>query len=139
MDTYSKRDSRVVKGQNCLGNTGSLRFADAVSTLNINSWEAKIFGRYWHHLALPEHCSFYSPEVLVKYLEESGFTPKKVIHGYLTGGFGNSFIGYLKEKGHNWLLNFSQIFLLLGIPFEIISSIFRKSGLITIVCEPNKK
>ena len=104
----------------------------AISTANIDSREAKIFGRYWHHLALPEHCSLFSPELLVKCLKKSGFTPYKIVHGILTGGWGNSFVEFLQEKGADWPRKIVPS-AVLGVPFEIVASLFKRSGLFTIL------
>lgn len=44
-----------------------------ISYPNINSLQAKIFGRYWFHLDPPRHLHFVPPDYLVKLLEEKGF------------------------------------------------------------------
>jgi len=49
-----------------------------VSTLNIESPEAKFFNKIWFHLDVPRHLYFFSPKTLVMLLEKNGFKAVKI-------------------------------------------------------------
>lgn len=45
---------------------------------NINSVQAKLFGKYWFHLAIPEHLHHFNLKTLTDILNKSGFKVEKV-------------------------------------------------------------
>lgn len=106
-----------------------------VSTGNVESWEAKISGRYWHGLLFPEHCCLFTPDVLRRALRESGFEPIGIQQIPFTGGMVGNLHSYFKEKGINLGLG-NPFIAALGIPIELLASLFRKSGIFTIFAKP---
>lgn len=45
-----------------------------LTTPNIESWDARIFGRYWYGFSkIPEHINYFSPHSITLLLEQSGF------------------------------------------------------------------
>ncbi len=107
----------------------------AISTSNIESLEARLFGKYWHHLVQSDHCCHFTPAVLSNCLRLAGFETVIIRHCMLTAGVIGSLDGYLKEKGIN--LNLVNIFTTpLGLPFEITAALLKKSGLFTIIATP---
>jgi ubiquinone/menaquinone biosynthesis C-methylase UbiE len=107
----------------------------AISTCDIESMEARLFGRYWHHSASPEHCALFSVDTLKRILDESGFELTKVRYVPLTAGFVGSIYSWIQERrGKSGVLN--AVVFLLGAPFEIFASAFKSSGLFTILATP---
>ena len=49
-----------------------------LATPNIDCYEAKIFGRFWSHLSVPQHLYFFSLDTLTDALQKSGFSVQKV-------------------------------------------------------------
>ena len=90
---------------------GQLRLlgADAcalyVKVPNLSSLAARVFGRYWYGLDFPRHLSYFTPQHLIRLLEEGGFRPEQVNHDndaidwagslrfLLAGAFGIPFLG----------------------------------------------
>jgi SAM-dependent methyltransferase len=102
-----------------------------IFTSNSDSFEAKLFGRYWHHLCVPEHYSQFTEKTLRMMAVKAGFKILKVRHDPITFGFINSFKHYL--RGKNIEINISNIFTkTLFLPVDIISSVLNRSGLITL-------
>lgn len=107
----------------------------AISTCNIDSLEARLFGRYWHHLAAPEHCALFSTDTIKLILDKAGFAPTKVRNIPLTAGFVGGVHGWGKEHGGK-LESINTFFYLLGAPFEIAAASLKSSGLFTILATP---
>jgi len=107
----------------------------AISTCNIGSIEARLFGRYWHHLAAPEHCSLFSIDSIKQILDKSDFRPTCVRNIPLTAGFVGSAHGWAKENGSS-INTLSTVFYLLGAPFEVGAAALQSSGLFTIFATP---
>jgi len=106
----------------------------ALSTCNIDSFEARLFGKYWHHLVLPEHCALYSHDVLAELVRSEGFTNTKVKQVIITNGLVGSLNGYLKSKGIR--LPLDNIFAgSLGIPVELLLAALGTSGLFVMFAE----
>jgi SAM-dependent methyltransferase len=63
----------------------------AVATGSIDSIPARLGGRRWLYLALPEHCSFYSADALRRYwVDERGYEPLAM--SWLPSGFGIRYV-----------------------------------------------
>ncbi|MBF0141703.1 MAG: class I SAM-dependent methyltransferase [Magnetococcales bacterium] len=107
----------------------------AISTCNPESFIASLWGRYWHHLLLPQHCVHFSPKVLGACLEREGFRVVKVRQVPITAGVMGSLEGYLWEKGFNTRF-INSVVIGLGVPFEMLAACFKSSDLYTILAEP---
>lgn len=106
-----------------------------VSTSNIQSLEARMFGRYWHHLLAPEHCCQFSPETVENMLRRTGFEVVGVRHVPLTGGVVGSMAAMAREKG--WLRGPLHPFVAaLGLPLEALFALMRRSALFTVLARP---
>ncbi len=63
----------------------------AIATGSIDSIPARLGGRRWLYLALPEHCSFYSADALRRYwVDERGYEPLAM--SWLPSGFGVHYV-----------------------------------------------
>jgi SAM-dependent methyltransferase len=63
----------------------------AIATGSIDSIPARLGGRRWLYLALPEHCSFYSAYALRRYwVDERGYKP--LATSWLPSGFGLRYV-----------------------------------------------
>ncbi|MSO92229.1 MAG: class I SAM-dependent methyltransferase [Rhodospirillales bacterium] len=105
-----------------------------LSTDNIASIEARLFGRYWHHLLPPEHVCHFNPENLSALLARVGFRVRAVKHVPVTAGVMGSVHVYATEQG--WPLTFGHpLWHILGLPFELFFGLLRKSGLFVVYCD----
>ena len=107
----------------------------AISTCNIDSIEAKLFGKYWHHLVLPEHLFHFTPQSLSILLDKAGFKIESIYNIPITNGFSGSFHWMMKALGFNSHLN-NIVGACFGIPFELICASIAKSGLFRILARP---
>ncbi len=102
-----------------------------VWTINIDSFEAKIFKRYWYHLLLPEHYSQFSDKTLKVMVEKAGFKVKRIRYDMVTLGFINSMQCYLQSKKIN--VNISNwITKALSLPLDFTQALCKKSGMICL-------
>ncbi|MFQ5672891.1 MAG: class I SAM-dependent methyltransferase [Nitrospinales bacterium] len=99
-------------------------------TLNRDSFEARMFTRYWHHMYVPEHFSQFSDKTLGAMIEKAGFTMMNMRHDMLSFGFVGSLQGWLYSRGINMKIH-CMATNLLALPFDILASLCKKSGLIT--------
>lgn len=65
---------------------------------NGKSLNARLFGSYWYHLALPVHTFVYSPETLIKMLQKNQFKAIKVIHNTNSAGIQGSLQFFLNRN-----------------------------------------
>ena len=66
-----------------------------ITTPNIESWDARLLGRYWYGFKkIPEHVNYFSPESIGKVLNNNGFSDIKI----LSWGFKRS-LSFLLNKG----------------------------------------
>lgn len=98
---------------------------------NIESFEARLFKRYWHHLEVPTHYYQFSPGTLTKMLMRNNFKIERLRFDLLSMGVMPS-IGYILNKnGINISLNKLMLKIVL-IPLDILLSLCKSSGLMTI-------
>ena len=110
--------------------------AVVLATCGIDSWEARVFGSFWHHLLPPEHVCHFSPATLGRALSASGFTPGRVRHVPLTASVVGSLNGWLRHKGLAKPLQ-SPFAAALGAPLEAFAAAARRSGLFVISGTPS--
>lgn len=101
-----------------------------VSTVNINSFEARVFKRYWWHLLAPEHLWQFDTKSLGALLEKNGFKIFKMRHEPICGGILGSIQNLLDDKKIPIHLNLTP-FKMLFVPVDFLCSLFKSSGLIT--------
>lgn len=100
---------------------------------NIDSWDAKLFGRYWGGGHAPRHLFFFTPQTLHKSLAKTGFDQiviEPVLH---TGHWASSFQNYFRRHhtserligGRTW---YYPLFLLGMIPVNLWQMPFLKTG-----------
>jgi len=133
-----------------------------LSLPNFDSWESLIGKGKWFHLDIPRHIVHYTPESIIKLLEKNGLSIIKIDYfsifyntfGVLQTifnicGFEQNFLYNTLKRGVNYRKKISLLYLIynvvfhliLFIPilfisfiFSIISSVFKKSGTIEIIC-----
>ncbi len=98
-----------------------------VSVQNFASLGRLLFGRFWHHLDVPGHLYQFEPATLRAALELAGFAIQRLRHDLVAKDFAPS-IGYaigLERSLDVGPLN------LAALPFDLVSWLSRRSGLIT--------
>jgi SAM-dependent methyltransferase len=73
-----------------------------VASPMVDSWEARLFGRYWSGYDVPRHLYAYSRETLLTMLQDSGFEAREVAHVVL--GFSSA-----RLSAALWLKKFSLL------------------------------
>ncbi len=94
---------------------------------HIFSFEAKLFGRYWHNLDAPRHICFPNPETLKRLCQRHGFRLAAEKNVSFPNGFAASIPVILTGKFRFWLY---VLFLPLGILFSRIFPTAAKSYLL---------
>ncbi len=113
-----------------------------ISVPNYAGLERRVFGRYWSAMELPRHLQQFTPAILRKLLQETGFTDVEVIYQpTLADTIGS--IGYwLRERFPNWswgpklvdwfFLNPPLIVTLVLGPFAHLLALLHLGGRITV-------
>ena len=109
-----------------------------------DSFESKLFHKYWFHLDLPRHLAHFTEEGIVILLKKSGFTNIKVKNilslDYAPWGFmasvlnrsGFNITDYLKKTGNLPLFFLITPMVFIGFIFETVLSLFNKSPIILV-------
>jgi SAM-dependent methyltransferase len=104
-----------------------------------NSWERRLFGRYWGGNHVPRHTYQFSGEFLTRLLQDAGFEDVQIQHQLNTSHWALSVQNFLQRKvtdlRHNPALRHGRSryyvpLLLLFIPVNIVCVVMRKSGCI---------
>jgi hypothetical protein len=98
-----------------------------VGVPNFDSLARRLFGPNWHHVDLPTHLYHFEPQTLEMALRGTAFRVDRIRQDLLAKEFAPS-LGYalgLSTSLDRALLN------LLALPFDLISWLMGKSGLIT--------
>lgn len=103
----------------------------AIDTSNSDSLEASLFGRYWHHLLVPEHYWQFTEASLRRMAEAAGFRVLYVRHDALSFGFINSLQLMLKDRGIPLRIS-NPLTKLLSVPLDLAAAAMRRSALITL-------
>ena len=101
-----------------------------VGVQNIDSLEAKMFGKYWFHLFLPKHLYHFSPVSLEAMLKKAGFGRVKIRFDMFSFGVIGSLQCLLNAKGARISLN-NPVSYALSLPLDILLGLFRAGGLMT--------
>lgn len=156
LEHIDKPRDYLLTAQKNLANNGKI----IIGLPNLDSWEFRIFGKYWFHLAPKYHIWHFSPLAMKKILEKTGFIIERIDYWspeHHLAGLVQSLINYtshtqdvlhklikrrlLKEKIPLKGILASIFWLTLGLPiiilFWVSASIFHKSGTIVIVASKN--
>jgi SAM-dependent methyltransferase len=107
---------------------------------NIDSWDARLFGRFWGGGHTPRHIWHYSPDNLRIALEAAGFTEIKISSALHTGHWACSFQNLLRrnrfdesglKNGRAWYYPF---LLLACVPINLVQMAFLKTGIMRFEC-----
>jgi 2-polyprenyl-3-methyl-5-hydroxy-6-metoxy-1,4-benzoquinol methylase len=112
------------------------------SVPNINSFEAKVFGKYWYSLHLPMHLNHFDRKSVTKLLIEFGFNKIKIYHQFDPNDIIIS-LKYLsiEKKRYAFLYKIIKIkFIrkLIITPFLILLSLFNYTSRMTIYAKKQK-
>jgi 2-polyprenyl-3-methyl-5-hydroxy-6-metoxy-1,4-benzoquinol methylase len=104
---------------------------------NYDSFDRKIFQKYWNGFEIPLHLYHFTPDSIRKVLTAAGFRCIKIIHTIrptdMVSSFENFFGSVLKRKSF-----FTRIvFLLISIPISILFSVLNRSSIIVIFAKKN--
>lgn len=109
---------------------------------NIDSFNAKLFKKYWWYLGAPVHPFNYSAKTLTRLLESHGFLVEKIIYNSDVHGTLGSFQIY-KNRSNPHIKSDSGSFIN-NTPLKIISSVmakllnfFKKADSIEVICRKN--
>lgn len=111
---------------------------------NIESMQARIFGRNWAWLFVPQHVAHFSISTIKKLLEETSFqiiSVKKTLSVFNAGGWAASILPWnpinfphYHDNIFLWLRKFLYFILtLIFVPVAIIDNFFTGGGIITII------
>lgn len=71
-----------------------------ISLPDFSGWEARLFGRYFYSLHVPQHLNHFTPKTLIRMLLETGFEVDQVVHQHVD----RDLIASLGMSGHYpWL------------------------------------
>jgi 2-polyprenyl-3-methyl-5-hydroxy-6-metoxy-1,4-benzoquinol methylase len=123
---------------------------------NIDSWQFKAFGARWYGLDIPRHVIDYSKDAMLKLLDDSGFTPRRIKHFNLRDNapaLVSSLLPSLdpvsravRQRKHGaretapaaWLRHLAYLsFVLCAYPFAILESAVGRGA--TVMIEAGKK
>lgn len=106
---------------------------------NIDSWEFRIFKKYWHGLDIPRHFYFFNKDSIEKYAQKFGFKIIGIHYSLIPNDWIGGLQRYWKEKGWFRMEKFfttGNIFLLaLFLPLSIVSYFFKKSSRFTFILQ----
>jgi SAM-dependent methyltransferase len=105
---------------------------------NRASLNARLFGPYWYHLALPLHAYHYSTKTLVQMLKKHGFASERVIFNTHNAGIQGSTQFFLNRKtqpprGDGRVMN-SRIATALSVWIARLENVFRIGDQIEVTC-----
>lgn len=107
-----------------------------IGTIDFNSLESKLFGKYWSRLEIPRHVYFFNPKSIKKLLE--GFTITDISYDYNPAGLLSSINNLFGQKLSK-ITNNQIIFLLFFICYSSFGRLFRlPAGRINIKAIKNK-
>ncbi len=72
---------------------------------NMDSLQAKIFGKHWLHLDVPRHLCFFTPETVKLLCEKTGFSIKDISYQsreHNPGGWVYSFLYHMRDEKNNF-------------------------------------
>lgn len=111
-----------------------------------DSWESKVFGKYWYHLDIPRHRTHYSSKALRQLFEDQGYIvleDRSVwAMEYAVVGCAASMLGWSPDKVSKNLQNplfigVIVITLVIACPIEIVLAILGQSPIGLIVAKKN--
>jgi len=105
-----------------------------ISTLNTNSFETKVFKRYWWHLLVPEHLCQFDESSLQSVIQKTGFRIFYLRHEPICCGILGSLQNLLSSKKIPLNINIT-FFRILFIPIDFLCALLKSSGLITAYAE----
>jgi SAM-dependent methyltransferase len=109
---------------------------------NINSFNAKIFGKYWYYLGAPVHTFNYSDKTLPALLKKYNFSVEKISYNQHIGLLGSMQIVLNRKSGktsdEGFLMNFLPFKFIAGILNKIMN-FFKAGDCIEIIATKNWK
>jgi 2-polyprenyl-3-methyl-5-hydroxy-6-metoxy-1,4-benzoquinol methylase len=75
-----------------------------ISVPNIESLEARVFGRYWRGLDIPRHTVHFRERVLIQLLEALGFSVLEIRPLMWAASISESFMSILPASARKWCL-----------------------------------
>jgi len=107
---------------------------------NFDSWEAKLFEKYWDGLDAPRHLYFFTPLSLEKFLSQSGFKIISLKYDLAPNSWINSFKNLLKLKFSlpslaKFFTLYNPLLLILFTPLTGLAALKRKTGRIKVIAQ----
>lgn len=112
-----------------------------ISLPNLDSLEARLFGRYWRGLEIPRHCVHFREGVIRSLLEQNGFLVLSVRPALFASSVSESLITLLPEAVRLQVLRSRAaryIYFLIA-PFAILSYALGNRGILEILAEKRSK
>lgn len=109
-----------------------------ITTPNFESFDGKIFGRYWHDLDPPRHLAVFSVTTLDRMLKNTGFEMRAISYSMVPNDWiysmRNLLVEYLGDGPVPQIFSIRNPFMLLFfLPFGMLQKLFKKSGRIDVV------
>jgi SAM-dependent methyltransferase len=104
---------------------------------NFDSWDRKIFGRYWGGMHTPRHLYHFTPSSLRNFLVLAAFSKIKIKNeiqpGHISISINNYILEKLSLKGPR--VPFMSLLTLLMLPFSTLFLLFSKNGAMSFEAE----
>ncbi len=106
---------------------------------NADSFERKLFGKYWHSFDAPRHNYIFTPATIKQYAEAAGFSVVRVIHSAVP----NDWVGSIRRilRVHEWhrterlLDKLGIAALACFLPLTLLGKMFGKSSRILVILQ----
>ena len=107
---------------------------------NYDSWDARLFGRYWGGGHAPRHIWHFTPKTLKRALEQEGFSSVRVYAALHTGHWACSIQNFLRRNrfddagltnGRTW---YYPLLLLAFVPVNALQMLLLKTGTMRFEC-----
>lgn len=104
---------------------------------NFNSWERRIFGRWWHCYDVPRHFHIFTRDHMYSYARQTGFAVESVRYAAVPNDWIGGIARMLKEKGYERLARFftyrSPLLWPIFFPGAAVGALFRRSSRFTFI------
>jgi hypothetical protein len=109
-----------------------------ITTPNCNSFDARLFGQFWHAYDPPRHLTVFTVRTLEQLLKKSGFSLTTTIYSSIPNNWIYSLRNLLVEQfGDRSLWKFlslaNPLCLLFFAPLGLLQAATKKSGIVDVV------
>jgi SAM-dependent methyltransferase len=103
-----------------------------ISIPNYESWDRKIFGRYWHGFDVPRHFYFFTRDIVRRYARETGFVLESVRYSAVPNDWIGGIARALRARDMNraaaWMTYKNPVLAALLFPLSMCAALMKKSS-----------